>query len=467
MNARAGAENARMLASLLGIGEIEAAEKLGITVAVTASASNQLAQQLASHVVALVERTVQRVTPPSSGMQEGSREAKVELIIGDAAARTTGIAVFASLDSDVVRLSASRTEAGGVSDSHPIALLVAACYACAAILRAAVGSQLPFPCPDPLIVDVRAMFGNQLPRPDSLVDFGAAHLAGAGAIGNGFVSGLAQFSARGRLYISDDDLVTGGNLQRCLHFSEADVDKAKADVLCATIARLSPKVDAKPFVGRIQNHPAKFAGAWLPRLIVGVDSPRARRELQSEIPGEVFDASTTGAAEIVMHFHKQPTELACLACAYHESPEEYAHEKHVAAWLGVTLAEVQESRVSREAADKICRRYPNLTPANVVGTPYDTLFKALCSSAHLLGESGQQALTPFAFVSVLAGALLATEFVIRVSGGDVNRFNEWRLSPWSPPVIRRRRILARRPDCSFCGKPVLSKVARELWTKHP
>lgn len=54
---------------------------------------------------------------------------------------------------------------------------------------------------------------------------------------------------------------------------------------------------------RLQDVPAKQGGgAWLKRLIVGVDSPRARRNLQTEVPGEVYDASTTGISEVVVHF---------------------------------------------------------------------------------------------------------------------------------------------------------------------
>jgi hypothetical protein len=193
-----------------------------------------------------------------------------------------------------------------------------------------------------------------------------------------------------------------------------------------------------------------------------VDSPRARRSLQAEIPGQVFDASTTGIGEIVLHFHQQPTSGACMSCVYHQSPEEDAHERHVADTLGVSLSEVMQTRISSTAAEQICKRYPQFQPSDLAETAYDTLFKQLCSAAQLNVED-RQVLTPFAFVSVLAGTLLAIEFVRRIQRGHKDLFNEWRVSPWSNLVMRRQRFLEKRRDCEFCGNPLLASVTKAFW----
>jgi hypothetical protein len=203
--------------------------------------------------------------------------------------------------------------------------------------------------------------------------------------------------------------------------------------------------------------------AWLKRLIVGVDSPRARRKLQTEIPGAVFDASTTGAREVVFHFHRQPTAQACMSCVYHESPEEHAREKHIAEAIGVSLDEVRSERISDVTAALICKRYPQLNPASIAGTAYETLFKQLCGSEQLKTSEGRQVLAPFAFVSVLGGVYLAIEFIRRLHSSRADLFNEWRISPWTNPVIRRRRKLERNPNCEFCGEPALANLAAEIW----
>jgi molybdopterin/thiamine biosynthesis adenylyltransferase len=201
--------------------------------------------------------------------------------------------------------------------------------------------------------------GDDLPLLYKPVFFDEAYLAGAGAIGNGFVYALGCFDVAGRLNIADDDSVTDGNLQRCILFEPEHIGTPKAGQLCAASKIALPKVTAIPHAVRLQDVPGRFAGPWLKLLIVGVDSPRARRSLQNEIPQEVFDASTTGISEVVLHFHRQPTNGACLSCIYHQSPQEDAHERHVAAALGVSVADVMETRISAAAAESICQRYEN------------------------------------------------------------------------------------------------------------
>jgi hypothetical protein len=297
------------------------------------------------------------------------------------------------------------------------------------------------------------------------VEFQEAFLAGAGAIGNGFVLAAALLPLRGKLHIADDDKVSGGNLQRCVLFDEASVGQPKAEVLAAKGVEMSDgRLCCEPHYVILQQVPQRKEGAWLRRLIVAVDSPRARRQLQSEMPREVFDASTTGAEEVVLHFHEQPNDHACLACVYHHSPLEGAREAHIADSLGVTPEEVRELRVSKESAVKICARYSHLRLDEVCGLAYDTLFKALCSTSRLMTHEGRQVLTPFAFVSVLAGAMLALEFYRRIKrGGHSRLYNTWHLSPWTNPVPRARRRLEARADCHFCGNAVLRNLIAETW----
>ena len=174
-------------------------------------------------------------------------------------------------------------------------------------------------------------------------------------------------------------------------------------------------------------------------------------KMQSMITTFVPSAVVTDTLD----FHRRPTEHACLSCVYHESPEEHAHEKHVADAIGVSLDEVRRERISEAAAALICKRYPQLNPASIAGTAFDTLFKQLCSSAQLKTSEGRQVLAPFAFVSVLGGVYLAIAFIRKLHRSRVDLFNEWRISPWSNPVIRWRSKLERNPDCEFCGDPLM------------
>jgi molybdopterin/thiamine biosynthesis adenylyltransferase len=458
MKLNANAENTKTLSAILGIDESEARALLDASVAITFDRRDERAAKFAWHAQLLLSRTIRSVIADKS---ESNEDVAVELVIGNTVPRFSSPCIYAWGKKEMI-VVANAPICAGSFDIHPVGLLLGACYAVGAVLKKAL--KLPYPSADTLEINLAELVGDDLAELYEPAIFDEAHLAGAGAIGNGFLYGLSQFQVQGRLHVCDDDAVSDGNLQRCLFFTQTDVDLPKADRLCLAAREHLPGVQMFPFKGRLQDFPNR-KGSWLKRLIVGVDSPRARRKLQTEIPGAVFDASTTGVSEVVFHFHRQPTDHACLSCVYHESPEEHAHEKHVADAIGVSLDEVRQERISDAAAALICKRYPQLNPAIIAGTAFDTLFKQLCSSAQLKTSEGRQVLAPFAFVSVLGGVYLAIEFIRRLHGSRADLFNEWRISPWSNPVIRRRRKLGRNPDCEFCGDSVLARAAETIWSK--
>jgi hypothetical protein len=203
----------------------------------------------------------------------------------------------------------------------------------------------------------------------------------------------------------------------------------------------------------------------LKRLIIAVDSRRARRALQKEFPGEIFDASTTDIREVVVYHNKQPTEAACLSCIYESDEEELSREAHIAEHLGVAVAEVRSERITSEAADKIVARYPQLEASSLIGLAYDTLFKQLCGQGELKTLEGRRVVAPFAFVSILAGAVLALELARRLGDGNSKRdFNYWRLSPWHGPIARRQLLRPKQLACEFCGNKTLARVNQTLWS---
>ncbi|MBI2517485.1 MAG: ThiF family adenylyltransferase [Opitutae bacterium] len=463
MNEAARRENARMLGSLLGLDESAAAEKLAVEVAISHDPADISAGKLARQVARLLNRSLSAVL-----INAPAPKAMAELVIGNFARRTTSTPVYLTRGDQSAAISLEPLAKEVPAPLHPIGVQLCACYAAGALFRAALPPIPSLPAFKGAIkFDLSEWIDDELHRLDEPIDIGRAYLAGAGAVGNGFAVGLACFpQLRGTLVVCDDDHVSEGNMQRCDIFEAKDINSPKADVLVEALKLSNPSLQSIPFKDRLQSHPdRKLApgGRWLKTLITGVDSRRARRELQKEIPGEVFDASTSGAIETVFHHHKQPTENACLACIYYESPNENAHEEHVAEALGVPAAFVKESRISDEAAELIATKYPQLNKAELAGTAYDTWFKQLCGSAKLKSDSGKQVLTPFAFVSSFAGLVMALELVLRKHGATRN-FNEWRLSPWSSPVFRMRRLQERHAKCEVCSNPILRRVAREMWT---
>jgi hypothetical protein len=205
--------------------------------------------------------------------------------------------------------------------------------------------------------------------------------------------------------------------------------------------------------------------AWLQRIVVAVDSRLARRNLQNELPAEVFDASTTDIREFVLHFNRQPLKgSACLSCIYFNDAAEDAHAIHVAEALGVDVDDVRQQFVSAGASAKIAAKYANVTAEEIKGLAYDTLFKQMCGEGKLVASADRQVFAPFAFVSVLAGVFLAIDFKRRLTtpAGE-NTYNYWKVSPWSATVSRGKRMRRNRPGCQHCSDPVLGKLGSALW----
>lgn len=452
-------ENALALAAAAGVSTSRAAELLNISVLITHDPSNSQDAQLASETCALLRRTLQSVMA-----EDGGSAATIELVLGSANPRSEATKVFAALEAEglvigTLPLPLTNREARAAS----ILILLSACYLSAAILHRALGKFLPYAMPEPFILRFSEL-GIERAAFDLPVNLGRSYQAGAGAIGNAILWAGRHVDLRGELVIADDDVVDSGNLNRQVWFSQADLGLPKAVQLVHHAQPSFSRLKLIPEVRRIQDLPQKTEGPWLSRLLVAVDSRRARRELQSEIPGEVFDASTTDIREVVSFYAREPSDLACLSCIYSPDQEEHSREHHIAEHLGVSVSEVRTERISRDAATRIVQRYTNLDVAGVEGVSYDTLFKRLCSENELRSSDGQRIVAPFAFVSCLAGTYLVLDLIRRLTGAGNDDFNYWRLSAWHPPLARRRELRRKQSDCMFCGNVTLSDIASKLWS---
>jgi hypothetical protein len=449
-------ENATTLAEVLGIHVSEAAKALELSIVVTADPGDDVAHRISQEVISLLSRTVRSVSTVASG------HASTELVVGSSTpqTRTPAISAHVAADRVVIGRNVSTTVCAKVP---AILCLLAACYASAAALYHALGGGISTGLADPLVIDF-AQLGIDIDAIQRPVDLGHAYLAGAGAIGNGLLWAARYLDIRGRLEIVDDDKVSSGNLNRQIWFEARDIDSPKAECLARKAQPLFPCLVLIPRYCRLQDLPEKSDKPWLRRLIVAVDSRRARRSLQSEMPGEVFDASTTDIREVILHHHSQPTDSACLSCIYEPDNDELTREQHIADHLGVSVAMVRAERISASAAEIITHRYPGLAVTRLMGTAYDTLFKQLCAEGQLEPLAGRPVIAPFAFVSVLAGTMLALELVRRLSDAQsVKDFNYWRISPWHSLLARRRMLRPRQPNCQFCGDAILKKVNAALW----
>ncbi|MGI8641649.1 MAG: ThiF family adenylyltransferase [Pyrinomonadaceae bacterium] len=461
MNKNIAQENIRMLASIIGKDMQMAASLLDSSIALVFDPKDLASSQFAGFLNNLLSRTIKSVVNNPAKSEKNT----ISVLIGNVDSSDGDNKLYVNFDSERIIISSVISKTALPSNVHPILLLLGACYTAAQVIQRIVGDMLPIPFFNPLEINFKSILGDDFSL-DSKFDIQTAYLAGAGAIGNGFVLALSLLNPSGKLYIADLDIVDEGNLNRCVWFDESNVGFNKADELVKIAQPKFKTLDLISHSGELQSIPTKNSGAWLRRLIIGVDSRRVRRNLQNEIPGEVYDASTTDIREVVLHFNNQPLNgLACLSCIYFEDVAESAHELHVAEVLGVSLQEVQSNYISAIAAQKICQKYDYLIAGNVEGLAYDSLFKQLCGEGMLKTSEDKQVLAPFSFVSVLAGTYLAIEFAKRIiSCNPVEKFNYWRISPWSVPVLRAQKYRHSKIGCDFCGNPIMVETANSLWS---
>lgn len=456
MNTDAAKENRLTLQNILGLNEAVSEKILGSSVLLSISGQHP---RLVEFLQVILEKTFENVHTSA----QASIIYSCEVITDPNHKLTEGPHVLlGSVDEDLIAVSLTQASQRLSENNHPFIYFIASCYAGAMVLKA-IYSELPVTISDEVILDLKKLIKN----PEIFtrtVDIGSAYLAGAGAVGNSFLYALSTFFVEGKLKVADPDFVSGGNLNRCLFFSTDDIDKMKVDVL---VSKAQPFFDKLKLIAE-PHELSKVAdnngAAWLDKLIIGVDSRRARRNLQSEIPREVFDASTTGITEIVVHHHKRPLEGACLGCIYVKERQEDAHENHIAEALGVSLVHVQRQFIESKAASLIGKKY-SLDPTAILGLPYDTLFKQLCGEGKLMTAESKQVLAPLAFVSALAGAFLALMLIEKhLERGD---YNYWRVSPWANPNYRLQQLIPSNENCEFCNSKTYMEVAEQLWTKKP
>ncbi len=451
-------ENAKTLASVFGLDEKDAGLLLDMHVVVRA-ASDSGAQVVRRHVVAMLRRAIATVEEERNDSAVG-----IEILIG-AATITSLPPVRVGITTAEVVISAETAPTHDAAATVPeVVLLIAACYAAAMAIRVGIGPAFKIPHDNTIRLPVDILLAGRREAFEKPAEIGMAYLAGAGAVGNGFVWALATLDVLGELNVVDPKDVSPGNLSRCLWFEVEDVGQPKAERLVARARAFLPGLKLVSRVAMIQTLAERDGGPWLARLVVGVDSRRARRRLQEELPREVFDASTTGIEEVVLHFNSARETGACLSCIYHDDAAEAAHEQHVARMLGVEVADVQQHYVSENAARRIVARHPHLIYEGIVRLAYDTLFKTMCATGQLGADEARTVLAPLSFVSVLAGAYLALEVVCRTSAGKIAPpFNFWRASPWTSPVFDLRSLRSPRAGCETCGSEVIRATVRSLW----
>lgn len=353
---------------------------------------------------------------------------------------------------------------------NPILAMTTACYAAARVTSLLFGEVIfavnrlqPFSILD--FHEAEAEFDWR-----QRIDAGLVHIAGIGAIGTAFLFALAAHGQMdGKLVMVDEDLIEDRNLDSYSLFGTEHIGQTKVLIAKRLLDGFGSPCTFEGVPRKLQDFVAQQImlepGFKIENLVSAPDRRDTRRQFQGLLPRQVWDAST-GPDEVVIHHNDFRPDLACLACIYAEVPDEDAHLRHIAETLNLQLHRVRAGQQISEAdAEKIRLRYPKLAWSTLVGRAYDSVFKELCSAGQLHVED-EVVLTPFPFISALAGVLLYFDFVQSLRPdvfGGWQDYNYLRLNPLHQPNSSYRRIRAAREDCPVCRNPVVRRHFDRLW----
>ena len=451
-------ENLNTLMQLTGMPEDEASALLAFRVAIHTTDERSLIQ-FAGNIRELLSKTLVVVN--------GDSEHELEISIGAAATSPNGLSIWLTSSAMLIERGHSASPPPEC-DLHPdiagISRKICACYAAGYAISSLLGDKLPTRSPDRFELKYANL---DLPLDEIVtpLDLDDCVLAGAGGVANGFLWGLEELNPRGKLTIVDPKKVRAGNANRCLYFSPND-EGYKSQLLAERV-RL-PNVNVDFFAGTLRQHVQARADPRISFLVSTPDSRPARRSFQNELPRTVFDASTTGAEEIVVFSQAFPLAGACLSCIYPHVREEDQRDKHIADNLGLMLEEVKSGHITAALAEKLERNFPGkVSSASVLGMAFSSLHKALCGQQALLSPGVvDQAAAPFSFFSNLAGLLLALELYRAQEAGDAwQGSNSMHLNPWVEPHSRLRRRPRPRTGCDFCSRPESHAAMAAVWTE--
>ena len=252
-------ENATALATALGLSVSDAAEALDLSIVITVDPTDETARRIAHETSQLLRRTVRQVSINTMEVNVAA-----ELIIGSAAPATAAEHLYLSVFPGDAVIGHDRQAAEACAPTLSILVQLISCYASAATLCRALNRALPFALPAPFILkfDQMGIDWNTISAPIELEN---TYIAGAGAIGNGFLWAARHLNFRGLLNIVDDDVVSSGNLNRQIWFRPDDIDLPKVNRLVERAQIHFPQLKLIPYRCRLQELSIKSSAPWLRR----------------------------------------------------------------------------------------------------------------------------------------------------------------------------------------------------------
>jgi hypothetical protein len=244
-----------------------------------------------------------------------------------------------------------------------------------------------------------------------------ALLVGFGAIGNGVVAALEGAQWTGRLQVLDRQGFGPENLGTCLLLGLADIGQSKATIGARRAQAQLPGVHVSAVIGTLENFVGEVDSGTqpAPSIVIGaVDSPEARRKLQTLWPDVLLDGAIGDfMAQVGVHPAERP--VACLQCLY-EEPVGEAPEVVAERLTGLARERlaVPEAEITEEDVRKAAEGHHEFLRARVGRKICSVVSEATLAQVSTRPGLGFEPSIPF--VACLSAALVVTELV-RVAAG--------------------------------------------------
>ncbi len=353
----------------------------------------------------------------------------------------------------------AKAPVGCGSSKNPFGAGAAACIGAANVFRTTFAAQIPGSKTDDEAVFSMLEFApaTKKSKNPSLgeVNVGELHLAGAGAIANGFLWAFSRLTAaRGDLHIIDHQQIEKSNLQRYVMTVEADEDQAKVDLAERWLKDTGIKV--KPHATRWEHYVGERNDWHFERVAVAVDTAETRINIQAALPRSTHN-SWTQSGEAGASRHGFLGTNACLACLYMPTGTVPNHDQLIAEALGFPADQphLEEIRRRLDLHVKTERAYlEQIAAARTIpvekllpfeGKSLEALYvEAVCGGAVMELANPQvtkRIEVPMAFQSAFAGLMLAADVV-----AEVGKLRE-RL-----PTMTQVRMLNSLPELPSSGQ---------------
>jgi hypothetical protein len=333
---------------------------------------------------------------------------------------------YVGSDNWIARLSRNSPVMSGKSD-NPLGAGTAACLALANVFRAVFATEVGQESLDSdvavSLLDLRPAGSGAFNPKLGTVRFDDVHLAGAGAIGNGFLWAVARMHCVGTLHVVDPETVTDSNLQRYVMLSADDTDQQKSLLANRWLAdsrrlRVVPHtIDWAAHISVLPDHKADT-------VVCAVDSADARIQIQASLPRVIYNGWTQrGEAGVSRHHFLG--EMACMACLYlpkggganlDQMVLRALHLPEDEAMLRQVRQRIQQNTPTDRSFLELVTTHSGVSLDKLLpfeNRPLEDLYvRGVCGGAIIefhAGAQRAQADVPMGFQSALSGILLAAE----------------------------------------------------------